>query len=347
MIRVTLLCFSGRPNYTWSYPPYTKNINMYDLLWLFQDTAAGFSRHYPVGQLGFSGLEVLLTGKERDEGVLDDLPHRFYYCSDTTGKVDLELSKKAALFLLRDFHDDPALKDEIINEIKNMHPKKLKSNSNLTPDNSSNLIQYNEPESIFTVSEKGYGIHDVGPGQIRDTDFIDRKTKKLYHIQAGIFNKQYWNNDRHRMKYNNCYAYGCNFASGTKISSPQPGVYSSGQPYYRLRNNYKVLIQAVMNDGLIPLDNFDESTAYLYNPNYVIALFCTPNESARWDYHLYRFIAEKNSMYPPAWAHKPGPYKVRKRDQKGKIIYDVRNAAHGIYTKFCGFFIVNNTVIIK
>ncbi|EPX54979.1 hypothetical protein D187_009718 [Cystobacter fuscus DSM 2262] len=52
------------------------------------------------------------------------------------------------------------------------------------------------------------------------------------------------------------------------------------------------------------------------------------------DYHWYR-LGENGT-----WSHKPGGSPATNLDNSGNVITDPRTANRGLYTQFCGFFMI-------
>ncbi|RWU07415.1 hypothetical protein [Pedobacter chitinilyticus] len=132
------------------------------------------------------------------------------------------------------------------------------------------------------------------------------------------YNPGWWNNDASRLRSNNCYNYGSNFATNTFA---QPGR-GSGRMYAAI--SCAEVSAAAARDGLISIPNVDSTPA----DGHYVALVVGPN----WDFHWYR--RDNNGM----WSHKPGGTPVINYDQSGNLISDPRYANRGRYTDFCGFY---------
>ncbi|MBI6549853.1 hypothetical protein [Xenorhabdus lircayensis] len=331
MIKITLLLFSGRENYTWNNDSDSHKIDT--LLKLFQVGIKGLNMSEHTGKLGFSGFLVEFTDDTEIIANSKGLPKSFYICDGRA--LNLALSQQLGLELIKYFNLGSEFENKIIEEIYNVEKELY--------DPSNNVVQYEEQYIEKKNIEKGdKELHDVTSSEIFDTEIISTFSGLSYPIQAGLFKKNFWNTPE-RIEVNNCYAYACNYASGT---FPQPGRYSN-KPHEK---NIQSIIDGAIADGLVPLDNYKDKE---HSPNYVVALYAEPPypdvfiNGLFWDYHWYRLVLGSGERHRRIWGHKLGQMKARKRDNKGKIIRDPCYFDRGIYTEFGGYFIVNNEVKIK
>ncbi|MDX7997642.1 hypothetical protein FE394_00125 [Xenorhabdus sp. Reich] len=328
MLKVTLLLFSGRDNYSWSSDSHSMITNKF--LSLFQDNIRGLNIHEHEGKLGFSGFFVEFTDDTEAIAYEYGLPNSFYICD---GKApSLVLSQQLGLELLKNFNMDSEAEKIITDDIYNVKQEPYDISDDLTRD---------ENEYIESNNRRRH-LHDVGSKGNVDTDFINPLTGVSYSIEAGFFSKIFWNAPI-RQPYNNCYSYACNYASNTL---PQPGLYSN----QRFKNNMQSVIDGIIADGLIPLEDYKNKD---YPPNYVVALYTTEtypeplSHFILWDYHFYRLCVSRGHEHRQIWGHKPGTSKARKRDEQNQIILDPNKCDRGNYTEFGGYFIVNRQVKIK
>ncbi|WP_340609160.1 hypothetical protein [Xenorhabdus bharatensis] len=341
MIKVTLLYFSGRENFSWDYyfQNYTKK-----LISLFVENKNGINLSKHDEKLGFSGFLVEFSYPESQWVAEYNLPDKFYICDGSA--PNLEESKHIALELIKGFTESPELRERVIQDINQMtsQSEQFDADDGHLPDEK-NPDEKNKESPYLQAAEKT--SHDTDDKHIVTTDFLSRKKGRVHPVQAGPYNPAFWN-DTSVMLRNNCYAYACNLATG---SFPQPG--RKAGVYYSCRQSS--VMDAARADGLIDLDRYPFKEANLHKPNYVVALVTTPDAPdgncllSLWDYHWYRLVLgdSKDGRTPQLWAHKPGHNDVRNKDNEGHTIYDLCRAKHGIYTKFAGYFIVNNQVSIR
>lgn len=139
---------------------------------------------------------------------------------------------------------------------------------------------------------------------------------------APPYNPGKWNNDPNVLARNNCYNYGCDRITNT-IAQPGRG---SGSPFSVLQCND--VGAAAQRDGLgavaSPSGNPPANSHFA-------ALVMAPGQ----DFHWYRF--DSNGR----WSHKPGGTPATDRDNSGQVILNPEIADRGIYTDFCGYFLVN------
>ncbi|MDX7997640.1 hypothetical protein FE394_00115 [Xenorhabdus sp. Reich] len=323
MIKVTLLIYSGRENYSRYYDSHSDEAN--DLLTLFNGNLAGINFGEHDGKLGFSGFFVQLSDDTEIGRSKYRLPKSFYICDGQAPNI--EESKQLGFELIDIFNLDPELNYQIIKEIESVQSKK----TNVL----SGLMEGDEQEP-----SQGQGdLHDVFNYNIHDIKFTNPATGSVYSMQAGLYKKDFWNVPEY-IGFNNCYAYACNYASK---SYPQPGRFGK-KP---LRYNTQDLVDSIIADGLIAIDDFnDEDADDKYRPNYVVSLYTYSDNQVFWDYHFYRVVLGINDKKNRFWGHKPGRSSVRRRDNSGEIIYDPCYCDRGLYTNFSGLFIVSNKVKI-
>lgn len=135
------------------------------------------------------------------------------------------------------------------------------------------------------------------------------------------YNPGFWNNNGTRKKKNNCYNYTNNKATNTFA---QPGRASGAQAWWMDCSQVR---QAAIADGLIPLNDYPSNILEWRSG---AALVVAPGR----DYHWYRLNEDGT------WSHKPGQTAATNRDNSGNIITDPRTANRGIYSDFCGFFLL-------
>ncbi len=135
------------------------------------------------------------------------------------------------------------------------------------------------------------------------------------------YNPSFWNNNSKRKRKNNCYNYTNNKATDTFA---QPGRASGAQAPYM---SCFYVHQAAIADGLVPVPDYPNT---LLDWKSGAALVVAPGR----DYHWYRLGNDGT------WSHKPGQTSATNRDNSGNIITDPRTANRGIYTDFCGFFML-------
>jgi hypothetical protein len=144
---------------------------------------------------------------------------------------------------------------------------------------------------------------------------------------AGNFT--FWN-DRSRILRNNCYAFACNRATD---NFPQPGAFAGLDLPQSQIGCDRVQANSLADGAKLQTDCQPDST----KPRFLVALVCAP---AR-DYHWYRFLNDGT------WGHKPGCTPAKNTDDAGLTIYNPENASRGMYTDFCGYFIIPNTIKIS
>ncbi|SFU57832.1 hypothetical protein [Xenorhabdus koppenhoeferi] len=333
MIFVTILMFSGEENYQWKYDTHSEESKR--LLYIFHGFMKGINIGNHKDKLGFSGVLVEFDGETVGEAAKYGIPDSFYLCDGHV--LNLWESQYIACELIESSNLNELLKYELNKMINN-----IKETEIIKKDTEWFYKDLIEDEDNHIIVGRRKFLHDVGSKGNLDINFVNPITNISYSVQTGLFSKMFWNVPG-RIEHNNCYAYACNYASGT---FPSPGRYS-GKPHKRTIYS---LIDAVIADGLIPLEEYkiQENT-----PNYVIALYCIPSTSSVildnifWDYHFYRLVVGRGSKHSQFWGHKPGQGTARKRDDKGKIIYDPNKCERGDYTEFAGYFIVSNQVKIK
>ncbi|HEV7667039.1 MAG TPA: LamG domain-containing protein [Thermoanaerobaculia bacterium] len=135
------------------------------------------------------------------------------------------------------------------------------------------------------------------------------------------YNPSFWNNNSNRKRKNNCYNYTNNKATDTFA---QPGRASGAQSPAM---SCFWVHRAAEADGLVPVPDYPNT---LLDFQSGAALVVAPGR----DYHWYR-LAEDGT-----WSHKPGQTSATNRDNSGNIITDPRTANRGIYSDFCGFFML-------
>jgi hypothetical protein len=134
------------------------------------------------------------------------------------------------------------------------------------------------------------------------------------------FNPGFWNNDSNRKRNNNCYNYANNKATNTFA---QPGRAAGQYPSM----SCAAVHRAAVADGLEPISGYP-STVLGFKTG--VALVVAPG----YDYHWYRLDANGT------WTHKPGQTNATNRDSSGNVINDPRTANRGIYSDFCGFYML-------
>jgi hypothetical protein len=135
------------------------------------------------------------------------------------------------------------------------------------------------------------------------------------------YNPGYWNNNSKRKRKNNCYNYTNNKPTNTFA---QPGRASGAQAPWM---SCFYVHPAAVADGLVPISDYPST---ILNFMSGAALVVAPGR----DYHWYRLNEDGT------WSHKPGSGSATNRDNSGNIITDPRTANRGIYTDFCGFFML-------
>ncbi len=143
-------------------------------------------------------------------------------------------------------------------------------------------------------------------------------------IDAPSYDPGYWN-DPSRQRFNNCYAYANNNATGT---FPQPGR-GTGAIFTTL--DCADVGAASNRDGLVTTSTFQASRAGWY-----VALVLWPGQ----DYHWYR----QDDI--GCWSHKPGQTVARNVDSSGRKITDPQTCDRGPYTDFCTFMVSDANVTI-
>ena len=134
------------------------------------------------------------------------------------------------------------------------------------------------------------------------------------------FEPTYWNgNDRQGS--NNCYNYANNRDTGTYA---QPGK-AAGAQWSAI--SCAAVREAAIADGLEPISGYP-STVLGFKTG--VALVVAPG----YDYHWYRLDEDGR------WTHKVGGNVATPYDNSGNVITDPRTANRGVYTEFCGFFML-------
>jgi len=154
-----------------------------------------------------------------------------------------------------------------------------------------------------------------------DTNSLDflLRNKGLAKLQlAPPYNPGWWNNDATRLRSNNCYNYGCDYATNTFA---QPGR-GSGKIYASITCGE--VGPAARRDGLVAVPNGDGNPTDGHYAALVVGV--------NWDFHWCR--KDRDGL----WSHKPGNTPVINHDQSGNLITDPRKANRGRYTEFCGFY---------
>ncbi|MDX7997641.1 hypothetical protein FE394_00120 [Xenorhabdus sp. Reich] len=118
MLKVTLLLFSGRENYTWQSDSYSNETTT--LVNLFQDNIKGLNIWNHTGKLGFSGFFVEFTNDTEKIAYEHGRYKSFYVCDGQA--PNLALSQQLGLELIKYFDLPPEFKDKIIDEINNFEP---------------------------------------------------------------------------------------------------------------------------------------------------------------------------------------------------------------------------------
>lgn len=136
------------------------------------------------------------------------------------------------------------------------------------------------------------------------------------------FTPNVWNDGGGYQLNNNCYNYAMNRRTNTRA---QPGR-ASGQQVTTM--SCTAVRNAAIRDGLQPVSGIAGSL-FLNFKGYA-ALVVAPG----YDYHWYR--RDENDY----WTHKPGQTRAVNRDNSGNLITDPQTADRGVYTDFCGYFLV-------
>ncbi len=135
------------------------------------------------------------------------------------------------------------------------------------------------------------------------------------------YNPSYWNNNKTRRLKNNCYNYTNNKATNTFA---QPGRAAGAQA--AVMSCFWVH-RAAEADGLVPISSYP---TFLLDWKSAAALVVAPG----YDYHWYRLGNDGT------WSHKRGQTPATNRDNSGNVITDPQFADRGIYTDFCGYFML-------
>ena len=177
-----------------------------------------------------------------------------------------------------------------------------------------------------------------------------KKSKNPFlHPNHPLYEPEKWNKNISIKKSHNCYTYALNIISKKQSDiclkwmkkmnvkkcrwiKPQVGMSNSNilrEKYPLIKLSCSKIIRKIQKENpyLIYLKkNKHKNVPYGY---YKIALFLKNNFN---DYHFYRQDKDK------IWSHKNGHRRVKKTDEKNRIIYDIEKADHGIFNVFCGYF---------
>jgi hypothetical protein len=163
--------------------------------------------------------------------------------------------------------------------------------------------------------------------------YVENEIAVLHPLAGGAstfaappYNPGKWNDDPYILKNNNCYNYACDLITNMKA---QPGL-GSGSMYRDF--SCGSVGPASEQDGLV-------SVAGVTGSPPANSLFTALVVAPGVDFHWYRF--DSNGR----WSHKPGETRATDRDQGGQIILNPEIADRGIYTDFCGYFLVNTTTV--
>lgn len=175
----------------------------------------------------------------------------------------------------------------------------------------------------------------------------NNKKNYLTHPNHPIYEPDKWNKNIGIKKSHNCYTYALNIINkkqaklclkwmkhnqNKKCNWVKAQVGMKHLKIIREKYQFKNLSCSKIKKRLLKENPFliylkkNQNIPYGY---YKIALYLKNNFE---DYHFYR--QDKDGI----WSHKNGHRRVKRTDEKGRIIYNIKKADHGIFHIFCGFF---------
>jgi hypothetical protein len=165
-----------------------------------------------------------------------------------------------------------------------------------------------------------------------------------------IFEPDKWNSDRYVKKSHNCYSYAMDTIKPElveicrkkkiKCRRPQPGLSSKTYPTSTYPKTCEYVERGMLNDNpdIVKISNtldyennllLNNSNINLNSDYYDIALFIRDDKR---DYHYYRRDDNKK------WSHKNGWRKATNKDNKRRIIKNLKEADRGGYNELCGIY---------